>query len=404
VSFIWFPPLTAASARPGVIYQGLRHVPRTILTDMIRILRHTPDFPGLRAPIHDTCCAIWRNTFIDARRGACRTLDAVRADRIPLPGDLACGPREMIDAIDRQLLDLLRGNPHISNKAMAQALGVSDTTVGVRLERLSSKNIARVIAQRDVRALGWRISGQCDVFLKDVDPEEVLSRIHAHANVITIYRLAGPPELTIRLAARDLEELTHVALEVVGSDPDVRRVDLQIFTGHGHVRAGFGNLESPRHEGPAPEGDLQSQIMEILSRDGRISNREISRMLGIAEATVRARIRAMQQKGLLRYILVCNPERVGYNALVFMRLRLPPPLIPQFMADTLHNPNIFGCTGLTGEHNLGLAIYAHDWPHAWELCSQLSQWSPHVEDPIIRPAISFARHRYDLAFISSVGE
>ena len=318
-----------------------------------------------------------------------------------MPDDLDRAQPAMIDNVDRRLLEILRGDPRISNRAIAQALGLSETTIGVRLERLSVNNIARVIAQRDVRAMGWRISGHCDVFLKDVDPEEVLARVNAHPNVITIYRLAGPPELMVKIVASDLDELARIALDMIGSDRGVRRVDLQICLGHGHTRAGFGNLESPRPARADLEGDLQAQIMEILARDGRISNREISRMLGVAEATIRARLRVLQQNNMLRYILVCNPERVGYTSLAFMRMRLPSPEIDGFMASIAQNPNIFGATRLTGEHNLGVAIYAADWPNAWELCSQISRWSPRIEDPVIRPAISFARHRYDMAFIAA---
>jgi len=305
----------------------------------------------------------------------------------------------MIDKVDRELLDVLARAPRSSNRAIAQALGLSETTVGVRLERLSTSNVARVVAQRDVRSLGWMVSGFLDVYLRAADLEEVVARLHSNPNVITIYHMAAPPELQVKIAARDLDELSRLALEVVGRDPGVRRVDVNVALGHGHVRAGFGNLESPRSDAPDRSGDLQSQILDILARDGRTSNREIGRHLGVAEATVRARIRALQQKGMLRYILICNPERVGFNALAFVRLRAPPPSLEAISASLSQHPNVFGVTGTTGAHNLLISIYGPNWPETWELCTQVARWSPEVEDPVVRPAISFARHRYDLAFI-----
>ncbi|MDB5447135.1 MAG: transcriptional regulator, AsnC family [Phenylobacterium sp.] len=306
----------------------------------------------------------------------------------------------MIDKVDRDLLDVLRRNPQISNRAIAQELGLSETTIGVRLERLSSSNVARVIGQQDVRALGWRVSALLDVFLKKTDAEEAVARLNSNPSVVAIYQLVGAPELLVKIAAADIDELSRIALEVIGADPAVKRVDINLALGHGHVRSGFGNLESPRREGPASSGDLQSQITEMLARDGRISNREISRVLGVAEATVRARIRGLQQKGMLRYILICNPERVGYVSLAFVRLRAPPGLLGPITASLSQLPNVFGVTRITGVHNLLMSVYASSWPEAWELCDQISQWSPEIEDPIVRPAVSFARHRYDLTFIA----
>ncbi|MBV9511890.1 MAG: AsnC family transcriptional regulator [Caulobacteraceae bacterium] len=305
----------------------------------------------------------------------------------------------MIDNVDRDLLDVLRRDPRVSNRAIAQALSLSETTIGVRLERLSGNNIARVIAQRDFRALGWTLSALCDVYLKDVDPEEVMARLHASPNVVTIYKMAGPPELVVKVAARDIEELTRLTLGVIGGDPGARRVDVQLCLGYGHVRAGFGNLESPRGPGPDSGGDLETRIAEILARDGRISNREVGRLLGVAEATVRSRISALQQKGMLRYILICNPERVGYAALAFLRLRVQLPQLGALTARLSQHPWVFGATQIAAPHNLVVSIYAPSWPEAFELCGQVMRHSPDIEDPVVRPAVSFARHRYDLTSI-----
>ncbi|MBV9993733.1 MAG: AsnC family transcriptional regulator [Caulobacteraceae bacterium] len=305
----------------------------------------------------------------------------------------------MIDKIDRELLDVLGRAPQTSNRAIAQALGLSETTIGVRLERLSSTNVARVIAQRDVRALGWHVSAYLDVYLKGGDPEEMVARLHAKPNVVSIFQMAGTPELFVKIAAADLVELSRIALQELGGDPAVRRVDVNVSLGGGHMRAGFGNLESPRLKSLRDgEGDLQDQITEILARDGRISNREISRTLGVAEATVRARIRGLQHKGLLRYVLICNPERVGYNALVFARFRAPPGAVRELSAAICQHPNVFGATVTTGPHNLLVSIYAPSWPQAWEICGQITDGP--AEDVQLRPATSFAHHRYDLAFIS----
>jgi Lrp/AsnC family transcriptional regulator for asnA, asnC and gidA len=57
---------------------------------------------------------------------------------------------------------------------------------------------------------------------------------------------------------------------------------------------------------------LDLSIIEVLERNGRTSNRSISRELGVSEGTVRSRIRRLQEEGLLRIIAVRNISAGGY--------------------------------------------------------------------------------------------
>lgn len=64
-----------------------------------------------------------------------------------------------------------------------------------------------------------------------------------------------------------------------------------------------------RHQEELDEVDRE--IIEVLRLDGRTSNREIGRRLGIAEGTVRARIRRMEEQGLMRIVAVTDIFSVG---------------------------------------------------------------------------------------------
>ena len=50
--------------------------------------------------------------------------------------------------------------------------------------------------------------------------------------------------------------------------------------------------------------DVDRQILEHLSRDARMSNREIALDLGLAEGTVRARIKRLQANNMIRITAV----------------------------------------------------------------------------------------------------
>ncbi len=58
---------------------------------------------------------------------------------------------------------------------------------------------------------------------------------------------------------------------------------------------------------------VDRRIMELLQRDGRLSNSEVARSLGLSEPTVRRRISRLIETGILRIVGVINPEAVGYT-------------------------------------------------------------------------------------------
>ena len=63
------------------------------------------------------------------------------------------------------------------------------------------------------------------------------------------------------------------------------------------------------------EADLA--IVERLSRDARVSNREIAEQLGVTEGTVRARVKRMEEEKLIRITAV---ERSGQTKAVAEQL------------------------------------------------------------------------------------
>lgn len=63
---------------------------------------------------------------------------------------------------------------------------------------------------------------------------------------------------------------------------------------------------------------LDMEIAQALEQDGRESFREVARQLGIAEGTVRARVRKMQDAGKLCFQALLNPRAVGLNCIAYV--------------------------------------------------------------------------------------
>ena len=52
--------------------------------------------------------------------------------------------------------------------------------------------------------------------------------------------------------------------------------------------------------------DLDRQLIEVLARDARVSNRKIAVDLGVTEGTVRGRIKRLQQDGLISFTAITS--------------------------------------------------------------------------------------------------
>lgn len=58
---------------------------------------------------------------------------------------------------------------------------------------------------------------------------------------------------------------------------------------------------------------IDSKIICLLQKDGRISNTEIAKILKISEATVRLRIKKLIDEDIIQIVAVSNPLKLGFE-------------------------------------------------------------------------------------------
>ncbi len=58
---------------------------------------------------------------------------------------------------------------------------------------------------------------------------------------------------------------------------------------------------------------VDSRIINLLQKDGRLSNTEIAKKLGISEATVRSRLKRLIDDEYIQIVAVSNPFKLGFE-------------------------------------------------------------------------------------------
>ena len=67
---------------------------------------------------------------------------------------------------------------------------------------------------------------------------------------------------------------------------------------------------------------LGCQMIELLQKDGRISNTEIAKKIGMSEATVRTRLNRLIQEEYIQIVAVSNPIKLGFKIVGNIRIHV----------------------------------------------------------------------------------
>jgi DNA-binding Lrp family transcriptional regulator/CBS domain-containing protein len=100
--------------------------------------------------------------------------------------------------------------------------------------------------------------------------------------------------------------------------------------------------------------NLDRQVIGLLQKDGRVSNVEIARELGIAEGTVRKRLERLIDSGIIRVTAVANPGALSAATPVFVGIEVELPRVEQVAATLSAMPEVLRVAVVAGEYDIML--------------------------------------------------
>lgn len=129
-----------------------------------------------------------------------------------------------IDAVDARIIELLRTDGRMSNRDLAAAVGVNEATIRARLRRLDETNTIRVVAIRDLRAMGFDHIVAVGVQVKGRLAEEVARDLAKLSQVLTANVTIGANDIELQVVAKDLEDISNLLTNVLPGVPGVARL------------------------------------------------------------------------------------------------------------------------------------------------------------------------------------
>lgn len=109
------------------------------------------------------------------------------------------------------------------------------------------------------------------------------------------------------------------------------------------------------------------EIIRSLQQDGRASYRAIARQLGLAEGTVRQRVRRLTSSGALTILAIADPFRLGYRVLAFSLLNVVPDRQRRVIETLLAWDEVTYISSCTGRADLYIQLVCRDHDHLWEV-------------------------------------
>lgn len=120
--------------------------------------------------------------------------------------------------------------------------------------------------------------------------------------------------------------------------------------------------------------DLDRQLIDILSRDARVSNRKIAADLGVTEGTVRGRIKRLQQERLIAFTAITGFSLSNHAKLAFIGVQAEVGKVREVAREIADLPLITSVMITMGQFNI-LAISVFD---------ELENLVEYASDPILR--------------------
>ena len=264
------------------------------------------------------------------------------------------------DETDDKIIATLRTNPRITNKEIADQLDIAESTVAQRIRSMADNGVMKVIAQKHVFSGDYTTMCFLLINTSQRTVQEVCADIAEYRDVSSVAQVLGNPDIFVTLRAKSILD----AHELAGRIGEINGVDTVEICSAIHVHkyvSAIGTVSATHAE----RDEAEDSIFIPLSQDGRQSNREVARQLGISEGTVRQRLNKMLQAGDMQFEVVCNPAALHLETMAIARIttlsRYTKEVLEQlqqlesitFLVEVTGKANIFALATTAGPQELG---------------------------------------------------
>ncbi len=116
----------------------------------------------------------------------------------------------MFSDTDQAIVAELRKNGRVTNQQIADALGLTPSTVSSRVRRMEEANQLRVIAVADFAAMGYHVLVRIGISVDGRSVSDVAKELAEFPEVFAVHMVTGPHDLDLLLGLHEFTELKQL--------------------------------------------------------------------------------------------------------------------------------------------------------------------------------------------------
>jgi Lrp/AsnC family transcriptional regulator, regulator for asnA, asnC and gidA len=138
-----------------------------------------------------------------------------------------------------------------------------------------------------------------------------------------------------------------------------------------------------------------TKIINLLQKNGRISNTEIAKQVGISETTVRYRLQNLTNEGFIEILGITNPFKLGFGIEGSIRIKADIKHISS-VSDTLKELDALYFIGrVTGKYDFDTEFCLKSMEDLGSLVNTINM-IPGVLDTEVAVLMEYIKERYDV--------
>ncbi|WP_186577061.1 Lrp/AsnC family transcriptional regulator [Aquibacillus kalidii] len=107
---------------------------------------------------------------------------------------------------------------------------------------------------------------------------------------------------------------------------------------------------------------IDKQILQLLTEDGRLSYTDIGKQLNLSRVAVRARVNQLMEAGIIeKFTCVVNSEKAGKNVSAFFEVDCEPSYLVEVAENLANHPAVASCYQMTGPSTLHMHVLVSDF-------------------------------------------
>jgi len=118
--------------------------------------------------------------------------------------------------------------------------------------------------------------------------------------------------------------------------------------------------------------EIDVQILEVLQREGRISNQDLAERVGLSPSPCLRRLKQLESSGVIqRYVALIDPVAAGQPLQAIIEVRLDhqtSAAVDRFEKEIVKYPQVLECYLMAGDWDYMLRVQFHDLDEFREFC------------------------------------